>query len=57
MQIYYFRAMSRGFTNDPCFYNIIRLAIVQQIEDKIDRYKDFVKIDSADYLAKMCNKK
>ena len=53
MEIDYFRVMSRGFTFDQWFFNIIRLVIVQHIEDNIDRYKDCVIIDAADSLTKM----
>ena len=56
MKIDYFRAVSRGITGDPWFYNVMRLAIIQYIEESIDRYNDFIITDTADYITKIPRK-
>ena len=46
MEFDYYRVISRGLTDDPWFYNIIRLAIVQNIEYKLkDENWSFLKLN------------
>ena len=48
-----FRAMSRGLTGEPWYYDTLKAAIAQHIEDNSNRYKDFIVGDIEDYLSKM----
>ena len=35
-------SMSRGFTGEPLYYDILRAAISHHIKDNSNRYKDFI---------------
>ena len=45
--------MSRGLTGEPWYYDTLRSAITQNIEDNSIRYKDFIVENIEDYLSKM----
>ena len=47
------RAMSRGLTNEPWYYDILRAAITQHIEYNSNRYKDFIVGNIEDCISKM----
>ena len=46
--------MSRGLTGKPWYYDTLRAAIAQHIEDNSNRYKDFIVGNIEDYISKMC---
>ena len=48
-----FRAMSRGLTGEPWYYDTLRAAIAQHIEDNSNKYKDFIVGNIEDYISKM----
>ena len=45
--------MSRGLTGEPWYYDTLRAAIAQHIEDNSNRYKDFIVGNIEDYISKM----
>ena len=48
-----FRAISRRLTGGPWYYDTLRAAIVQHIEDNSNKYKNFIVRNIEDYLSKM----
>ena len=45
--------MSRGLTGEPWYYDTLRAAIAQHIEDNLNKYKDFIVGNIEDYISKM----
>ena len=45
--------MSRRLTSEPWYYDSLKTAITKNIEDKYNRYKNFIVGNIEDYLSKM----